>query len=60
MGCEGALHTCIDEVNDHCAVFGLSLRSYCKVIQIIVISIIVLVLLIYKSKQGHIILPPDY
>lgn len=60
MGCGGALHVYIGEVNYYCAVFGLSLRSYSKVIQIIVISILVLVLLIYTSKQGHTILPPDY
>lgn len=59
MDCEGALHVCIVEVN-YCAVFGLSLRSYNKVIQIIVISVLVLVLLVYTSKQGHTILPPDY
>ena len=28
MRCEGALHAYIGEVNDYCAVFGLSLRSY--------------------------------
>jgi len=61
VGCEGALHACIGEVNDYCAVFSHSLRSYNKVqIQIIVISILVLVLLKYTSKQGHTILPWDY
>jgi len=61
VGCEGALHACIGEVHDYCAVFGLSLRSNNKVqIQIIVISILVLVLLIYTSKQGYTILPLDY
>jgi hypothetical protein len=60
VGCEVALHACKSDVNDYCAVFGLSLRSYDKVIQIIVISVLVLVLLVYTSKQGHTILPPDY
>jgi len=34
-----ALHVCVGEINYYCAVFGLSLRSYNKVIQITVISI---------------------
>jgi hypothetical protein len=45
------------EENDYCAVFGLSLRRYNKVT---VISVLVLVLLINTSKQGHTIFPPDY